>query len=133
MEDYEITDWFINLREYKSYVDAIGPYEPELDYAGPSNNKTLSKMIPHTIYGIDLNCAFYQHDALYAIGGTKKDRWLADVTMVATGLFIIENYPNRWYLTGLNTMRRHLARVRLIKYFEAVRFGGKSSFSLSVK
>jgi hypothetical protein len=129
MEDYEITDWFINLREYKDYVEAIGPYEPEDDYAGPRNNPLLSKLIPHTLYGIDLNIAFYQHDALYQIGYTKQARWQADITMLATGLFIIENTPNRWYLTGLNTARRHLARVRLIKYFEAVRFGGESSFN----
>ncbi len=35
MEDYEITEWFVNLPEYKSYVDAIGAFNPELDYAGP--------------------------------------------------------------------------------------------------
>ena len=129
MEDYEIHDWFINLPEYKDYHDAIGPYEPNCDYAGPDNNKTLSMLIPHTLYGIDCNVAFYQHDAEYAIGGTKKDRFRADVNMLGTCLFIIENAPVRWYLWGANWARKHLARVRLIKYFEAVRSGGRPSFN----
>ena len=132
MNDLEIHDWFINLPEYKSYYDAIGPYEPSCDYAGPDNNKTLSMMIPHTLYGIDCNIAFYQHDANYAIGGNKKDRFRSDVEMLGTCLFIIENTPDRWYLWGGNWARRHGARVRLIKYFEAVRSGGKSSFNFSV-
>lgn len=132
MTDYEIHDWFINLPEYKKYYDAIGPYEPSCDYAGPDNNKTLSKIIPHTLYGIDCNIAFYQHDAEYAIGGDKTARFSADVNMLGTCLFIIEHTRDKWYLWGGNWARRHAARVRLIKYFEAVRSGGKGSFNFSV-
>ena len=125
----ELEEWFKNLSQYKSLVDAIGAYNPELDYAGPENNKTLSFFIPHTVYGIDCNMAFYQHDAQYEIGGTKKDRFAADGAMLLTALFIVEKWPNRWYLWGSNWARRHMARVRLIKYFEAVRSGGKDSFN----
>ena len=132
MKDSEITEWFVNLPEYKSYVDAIGAYNPELDYAGPEG-KFISKFIPSTFYGIELNICFYQHDALHEIGGTKKDRWLADMAMLGTGLYIIENHPNRWYLYGASTVRRHLARVRLIKYFEIVRHFGKPHFNFSAK
>jgi len=132
MKDSEITEWFINLPEYKSYVDAIGAYNPELDYAG-AQGEFISKFIPSTTWGIELNCAFYQHDALYEIGGTKKDRWLADMAMLGTGLFIIEKTPDRWYIWGGNSIRRHLARARLIKYFEAVRSFGKPHFNFSVK
>ncbi len=120
--------WFKNLSQYKSLVDVIGAYNPELDYAGPENNKTLSFFIPHTVYGIDCNMAFYQHDAQYEIGGTKKDRFDADGAMLITALFIVEKWPEPWYLWGSNWARKHLARVRLIKYFEAVRAGGKDSF-----
>ena len=133
METEEIHDWFVNLPEYKEYHAAIGAYNPALDYAGPSNNKVLSFMIPKTLYGIDLNIAFFQHDAKYQIGYTKQARWMADITMLATGLFIIEKHPDRWFLTGFNSARRHLARVRLIKYFEAVRFGGDTSFNYTGK
>jgi len=132
MEDYEITEWFINLPEYKSYVDAIGAFNPELDYAGPEG-RFISIFIPKKLWGINLNICFYQHDALCEIGGTKKDRWLTDGAMLLTGLYIIENHPNRWYLKGFNTIRRHLARVRLIKYFEAVRHFGKPHFNFGAK
>lgn len=130
MTDYEIHDWFVNLPEYKSYYNAIGPYEPEVDYAGPDNNKALAFIIPSALYGIDCNIAFYQHDANYEIGGDKKDRFRADAAMLITGLFIIENTPDHWYLWGSNSIRRHLARVRLIKYFEVVRSFGDSSFNV---
>jgi hypothetical protein len=73
--------------------------------------------------------AFYHHDGLYAKGGTKKDRFNADIAMLATALFIIEKTPARWYLWGMNWGRKHMARVRLIKYFECVRAGGESSFN----
>ncbi len=128
----ELHDWFINLSQYKKLVDAIGAYNPELDYAGPENNKTLSRFIPHTVYGIDCNMAFYQHDAHYLIGGTKRDRFNRDGDMLITALFIVEHWPEPWYLYGSNWARKHLARVRLIKYFEAVRAGGKSSFNFEV-
>ena len=58
----ELHDWFINLSQYKKLVDAIGAYNPELDYAGPENSKALSFFIPRRLWGIDCNMAFYQHD-----------------------------------------------------------------------
>jgi hypothetical protein len=131
MTDKQIEKWFVELPEYESYVMAIGHYNKDLGYAGPNNSKVLEYIIPETLYGINLNPAFYQHDANYSIGGNKKDRWEADVTMVATGLFIIENTPDRWYLWGVNTARRHMARNRLVKYFEAVRSQGHKSFNFS--
>jgi len=125
----ELHDWFINLSQYKSLVDAIGAYNPCLNYAGPENSKALSFFIPRRLWGIDCNIAFYHHDGLYQIGGISSDRFQADLAMVGTALFIIEKTPDRWYLWGGNTIRRHWARERLIKYFEAVRFGGKKSFT----
>lgn len=131
MTEEELIDWFKNLSEYKSYVDAIGAYNPELDYAGPEHSKALSAFIPRTSWWIDCNIAFYQHDALYEIGGTSKDRFEADGRMLLTAYFIIEKTPKRWYLYGVNWLRKHWARERLVKYFEAVRAGGKSSFNFN--
>ena len=125
----ELIAWFKSLPDYPKYSKAIGEYIDELGYAGPENSKVLSYIIPETLYGICCNLAFYQHDAKYEIGGSKKDRFDADVAMLGTALFIIENTPNRWYLYGINWSRRHMARVRLIKYFEAVRSGGAKSFN----
>jgi len=129
MSDQELIQWFVNLSIYPALSEAIGEYNPSLDYAGPENNKTLSLFIPRTLYGIDCNLAFYHHDGLYEIGGTSKDRFKSDIAMLATALFIIEQTPDRWFLWGGNWARRHLARVRLIKYFESVRAGGKDSFN----
>ncbi|HIA67497.1 TPA: hypothetical protein EYN98_15860 [Candidatus Poribacteria bacterium] len=129
MTEDELIDWFKNLKVYKSLFDAIGAYNPALNYAGPENSKTLSFFIPRKLWGIDCNLCFYHHDGLYEIGGTKKDRFAADGAMVLTALFIIEKTPDRWYMYGVNWLRKHWARERLIKYFEAVRAGGKSSFT----
>jgi len=133
MTEKQIFKWFSELPEYPDYVEAIGAYNKDLGYAGPEDNEILSKLIPETAYGIDLNLCFYQHDALYEIGGDKYDRWLADGSMLLTALFIIENTPDRWFLYGLNTIRRHLARLRMTKYFEAVRSQGKPHFNFTVE
>ena len=129
MTKKQLHKWFVDLPKYKEYSQAIGHYNPDLAYAGPDDNKFLSALIPETAYGIDLNMCFYAHDALYTIGGDKEYRWKADSAMLMTGLFIIENTPNRWWLWGVNTVRRHLARIRLIKYFEAVRSQGYKHFN----
>tara|TARA_B110000908_G_scaffold143818_1_gene173020 strand:+ start:487 stop:891 length:405 start_codon:yes stop_codon:yes gene_type:complete len=129
MTGKELITWFKSLPDYPKYAKAIGEYIDQLGYAGPENSKVLSYIIPETLYGICCNLAFYQHDAKYEIGGTKKDRFDADVAMLGTALFIIENTPNRWYIWGGNGIRRRLAERRLLKYYNAVRWGGKSSFN----
>ena len=129
MTKQELIDWFKNLSIYREIWREMGPYIDTVDYAGPENSKTLSKFIPRTLWGIDCNLAFYHHDGLYIIGGNDKDRFDADLAMVGTALFIIEKTPDRWYLYGSNWLRKHWARERLIKYFEAVRAGGKDSFN----
>ena len=132
MTTEELQDWFKNLQVYKVLFLGIGAYNPHIDYAGPEHSKALSRFIPRTLWGIDCNLAFYHHDGLYFVGGTDADRFKADLAMVGTALFIIEKTPDRWYLYGSNWLRKHWARERLIKYFEAVRAGGKSSFNFSV-
>lgn len=129
MTEKQILTWFTSLPEYKQYSEAIGDYNKELAYAGPDDNEMLAALIPETAYGIDLNICFFQHDALYQIGGGNKERWAADIAMLATGLYIIEKTDNKWYLTGVNWLRKHLARIRLIKYFEAVRMLGYQHFN----
>jgi hypothetical protein len=131
MTEKQILTWFTKLSEYKSYAEAIGDYNKDLCYAGPDDNEMLAALIPETAWGIDLNICFYQHDAKYSIGGGSHERWLADIAMLSTGLYIIEKWPNRWYLTGLNSIRRHLARIRLVKYFEAVRLLGYQHFNFT--
>ena len=129
MTEKESIEWFVNLPDYPKYAEAIGEYNPSLKYAGPENSKVLSAMIPETLWGINCNIAFYQHDALYAIGGTPEDRFNADVRMMATALRLIEKTPDRWYLWTVNGARKRLAERRLLKYYNAVRWRGKSSFT----
>jgi len=133
MTEKQIFAWFTKLPEYDKYVEAIGEYNKDLGYAGPDDNKFLAALIPETAYGIDLNLCFYQHDAKYSIGGNKHDRWLADGAMMLTSLYIIENTPDRWFLWGFNTARKHGARVRMIKYYEAVRAQGYQHFKYHEK
>lgn len=129
MTEKQIFKWFTELPDYDLYVEAIGEYNKDLGYAGPDDNKFLARIIPETAYGIDLNLAFYLHDAKCEIGGSEHDRWLGDGDMLLIALFIIDNTPDRWFLWGANTVRRHLARVRMIKYYEAVRSHGKPHFN----
>lgn len=124
------SEYLKSLPEYSLYCDYIGSYDDIIDYAGP-NGKAISKLIPRTLWGIDCNIAFYQHDALYEKGGSKKDRWTADITMLVTILWCIDNHPDSKLIYGFNWMRRHLARVRAIKYFEAVRSQGYKHFNFN--
>lgn len=133
MTEKQILKWFSELPEYPDYVEAIGEYNKDLGYAGPEDNEFLSDLIPETAWGINLNLCFYQHDALCEIGGDKETRRLTDGSMLLTALFIIENTPDRWFLYGLNTIRRHLARLRILKYYEIVRSQGKPHFNFTVE
>lgn len=133
MTKEEIEHWFITLSKYKSWAESLGEeYDPKKDYAGPENSKTISFFIPCTAYKINVNPCFYGHDGDYSIGGSKKDRWQADVNMLATALFIIEKWPISKWIFGFNWARKGLARRRMIKYFEAVRAGGKKHFTFKV-
>ena len=128
-----IPEWFKAFPEYEEIQNKVGAYNPKLGYAGPESSKVMSAFIPETLYGIDCNLCFYQHDGLYAIGGDDQDRWKADCSMFTTALRIIEDSPDKWYFWGGNWARRHGARVRLLKYFAAVRSGGKAHFNFHNK
>ena len=123
-------EYLKSLPEYAKWRDAIGDYNASKDYSGAEKSWT-KLIIPSTLYGINCNTAFYIHDALYEIGGGKKERWEADCAMLIHCLWCISNEPDRWFLYGGNWMRKHLARNRSIKYFEAVRAGGHDSFNFT--
>lgn len=106
----------------------IGNYDDSKDYAGAKDD-FISRFIPRTMYGIDMNPVFYRHDGGYSIGGSKEDRWNRDTEMLTECLLFIEHYPNRWYLWSVNWARKGLAQKRALKYFNAVRIGGHNSFT----
>lgn len=120
-----------SIPEYPVYIVLIGDYDDDKEYAGPQN-KSISKLIPRKLWGIDCNIAFYQHDALYEKGGSKKDRWTSDGTMLITILWCIENYPDKKLIYGFNWLRKHLARELAIKYFEIVLLKGHEHFNFKL-
>ena len=130
MTKSEILHYFISLPEWASYVEALGEeYDDDIDYAGPRNNRLIDFLVPSTMYGINMNPIFFQHDGGCEIGGSKKDRFNVDVLMLASGLFTIEKWPISKWIWGLNWARKAAARRRLLKYYEAVRSQGYKSFN----
>lgn len=114
-------NWLHSLPEYSK----MGKYNDSIDYVGATGD-WKSKFIPRKFYGIDINVCAFIHDFNYREGGSLTDRFKADAMFLADMMKQIELTPdNRFY--GTNWYRKHLARLRAIKYFEAVRaFGGKA-------
>ncbi len=129
MTERQAIDWLRSLPKYREWAAVLGHYVASYDYSGPENNKFLKWLIPSKIYGINCNPAFYAHDGDYVIGGDDLARHKADANMLMIGLRIVEEAPRKWWLYGANWLRRNLAKRRLLKYYNAVRAGGKSSFN----
>jgi hypothetical protein len=123
-----IPDWFLQHYDYLECVLAIGEYNPDIDYAGPTNSPELSKLIPNTLFGIDMNIAFYLHDALYEKGGDEGDRLMADCAMDEVCKLCIEKYRPKWYMLWAYSRQKRLALKAAEAYYQAVRAFGSSSF-----
>jgi len=117
--------WLKALSEYNDMAFSIGRYDDKIDYVGKTND-WKSRFIPRKFYGVDINVCAYIHDYYYGVGGNATDRFKADAMFLADIMKQIELKPdNKFY--GTNWYRKHLARLRAVKYFEAVRtFGGKA-------
>lgn len=118
--------WVTSLPDYPQMEKVMGPYDPSKDYLGPGGQEptALSRVIPRTIYGIDMSPAAYVHDYDYTIGGDDADRFKADARFLVNMMKQIELVAPKWYQYPW----RHLARLRAVKYFEAVRGHGGSLF-----
>jgi len=114
--------WFYNLPFYEDLVIVMGEYNPNIDYVGAEGD-WKSKLIPKTIWGININRAAFIHDYWYKKGGTAHDRFVADTMFLADMLKIIE-------MSGVWRIRRFLARHRAVTYFHAVREAGEKAFAL---
>jgi hypothetical protein len=119
-------EWLSKFSDLKEMTLLIGRYKTDYDYVGPEDWRR--KMIPRKIYGVDVNLAAYRHDYLYAKSGTQADRFNADAAFLADMCQLIEHSDwgvlrkwFKWFLRGL-------AFQRAMKYFLAVRAGGKDSF-----
>lgn len=119
-------EWLSKFSDLKEMTLLIGKYKSDYDYVGPEDWRR--KTIPRTIYGVDVNLAAYRHDYLYGKGGTSKDRFDADAAFLVDMCQLIEEGDwgvfRKWFKWAL----RGLAFQRAMKYFLAVRAGGKDSF-----
>lgn len=91
----------------------------ECDGCGSGWNK---KLVPDTIYRLDIRPACCPHDHRYGVGGTQEDKDIADLELLENTLKIINNHK-RWYYP------HRLARARAMTYYDAVVRAGDSSFN----
>lgn len=110
-------DWWRNPG-----VLATGPYNDARDYAGPNARAKLVRLVPRRLWFIDGNRAFYRHDVGYEIGGTEQDRLAIDKRMLYDLNYIIDMLA--WW-----PGQAFLARRRALKYYLAVRAGGRLFFN----
>ena len=96
-------------------------YEPKKDCNGCGSGWN-AKLVPDTIYGVDIRPSCCIHDDRYEIGGSDKDRLEADREFLINMLETINKKKAWWYPTKL-------ARLRVMDYFSAVRDYGDSAFN----
>ena len=85
---------------------------------GPAGWK--EKLVPDTIWGLNINSACAIHDYCYHIGVTDKDKKEADELFLGNMNQLVKN-ANSWWL--INKLRYHRAKV----YYSAVdKFGGSA-------
>ena len=128
MSNQRQIEWLEALPSYPEMAKKLGPYVDSKDYVGATGD-WKSRFIPRKFYGVDVNVAAYVHDYYYSFPeGNEDDRFKADAGFLADMMKQIELTPDKWWCYGVNWLRRHNARLRAIKYFEAVRYKGKESF-----
>lgn len=121
-------DWLKSLPSYTMMTFKLGRYNDNVKYVGATGD-WKSKIIPRSFYGVDVNVCAFIHDYHYSFPeGNEEDRFNADAGFLANMMRQIELTPDKWWCYGANWLRRHNARLRAVKYFEAVRYAGKKSF-----
>ena len=81
------------------------------------------KIVPDTIYGLDIRPACCRHDYAYEVGLTENDKSIADFEFLQNLLILIDNCDKWWY-------PKWLARRRAITYYDAVlRFGNDAFYA----
>lgn len=107
------------------------PYDPHKDYAGPENNPKFAGLIPDKFGPVSIAPAAWLHDELYAIGGDKTHRKMADDAFLDCMLWLIRNYSPSGLLGKIlwAWRLRALAFGLAHCYHQAVRLGGCAYFS----
>ncbi len=119
----EVIHWLHSLPNYDDMVAVMGDYDDARDYVGPGES-WKTKIIPRTIWGIDINAAAYIHDYYYEKhkGEGEDKRLEIDCRFLVDIMRIIE-------MSDCWAFRRNLARLRAVKYYAAVREGGAEIFA----
>ncbi len=101
--------WTASQSERKANCNGCGS---ELDLSG--------KLVPNTMYGLDVRIACCIHDWMYAKGSTLADKLFADaIFLLNLSLLIID---------GSSLLTMPLRLLRASKYFVAVVKAGEESF-----
>ena len=100
---------------YDDMRELIGDYDHQKDYVGPGDG-WKTKLIPRTIWGININMCAYIHDYFYQKdkGAGAQRRFEIDAMFLADIMQVIE-------MADCSFIRRNLARARAVKYFAADR------------
>lgn len=117
----------IKLPEYPLMCAALGPYNPLVDYVGPSGN-WKNKIVPRTLWGIDINICAYIHDWRFFQGGTELDRNKADTEFLLNMIATVIRHEDNW-IWGTNSLRKWRAINRAMVYYKVVDEWGAQNFN----
>ena len=117
--------WLESLPFYDDLVVVMGEYDESKDYVGAEGD-WKAKIIPRTIWGIDVNMAAYVHDYKYAKGGDAEAKFQGDSAFMVDMLRLIF-MADSWKIT------KSFAILRAAKYYLAVRTdASKKAFAWKV-
>ena len=109
----------INLKAHPAYYELSPEEKAEICNGMGAKDSLLAKLIPNTMYCLDVSEAGNRHDLRYHIGQTEEDKREADREFLDNLLIIINNYGG-WLAW--------LRRRRALKYYEAVYYKGHEAF-----
>lgn len=107
------------LKIPQSFLDATPELISEVCNGMGAKNSLISRWIPNTMYGLDVEVAGDIHDWGYHMGLTQEDKDEADDDFLSN-MFQIINDKGGWLAP--------LRRRRALKYYEAVIYLGDDAF-----
>jgi len=109
----------VELKAHPAYYNLSAAEKAEICNGMGAKDSFLAKLIPNTMYGLDVSEAGNRHDLRYHIGQTEEDKRIADREFLENLLIIINN-KGGWLAW--------LRRRRALKYYEAVYYRGHDAF-----
>ncbi len=119
--------WVSSNKDIDAVTDAIGRFDPDKTYGGAGD--LGDKLVPDKICGLDCSGIFYFHDGRFEIGGNESDFNRANREMLSELLEWIDS--KRWWSWWTDWFWRKAAKKAAMVYYDAVCFGGRSSFNFN--